>query len=349
MMDISKDIGHKSSTRQQIKYYKSISQENLIPINIDEIRKKTGTISLLTLTYPQNNSTNYLKQKSKLFQKLDSFNKKLRKTLKQLQVTTSKSFINFNFNHTQYKELFPSTTTTQTFFNNHRINDNDNDNSHSYEQKDSKISYSSIPSSYHDNIIIDSKINNENNNSGINIKKENEESEVSEESEISEESEVSEEERIEEVYKSKNEDKKHKNIRNDIISFSRKDTTLKIQSKKIYSSFLNIPFSKSTMKLDELKQQSDSTNEISIESESILDNNIIEKENKKEKETDNKNVNQEKEEEKEKEKEIKKNNETETLENNAHTIKNLKFEKSLFASPEHIALILFILYATFVF
>ena len=119
MVDIKRKKNQKSSSRQIIKYYKS-SHKNVLPVKMDKNEKNVETLSLLSLSYPKynndnplnhpnsnhrSNSTDYLKQKNGILKKLDTLNKKLKETFKQLQVTTSKSFINFNFNHTQIKEF----------------------------------------------------------------------------------------------------------------------------------------------------------------------------------------------------------------------------------------------------
>jgi len=115
LVDIKGKKYQKSSSRQIIKYYKS-THRNVLPVDMDKNEKNVETLSLLSLSYPKysndnpphnnnNNSTDYLKQKNGILQKLDTLNKKLKETFKQLQATTSKSFINFNFNHTQIKEF----------------------------------------------------------------------------------------------------------------------------------------------------------------------------------------------------------------------------------------------------
>jgi len=314
------------SSRQLIKYYKS-NHKTIIPIN----EENTGTLSLLAFSYPQNtNSTYSIKPKNIILQKLDTINKRLKRTLKQLQSTTSKSFINFDFNHTQIKE------DNSEFLSNSLLNSKYKTEKNSYVQKQKSsnlIKNSSIPKPKHSyknqNMEIDSKSNsvklkakpfleNNLNEEGCKYKIKRDynnrnKKEINNKNIIESfgESSFEEEEEEEEEEKEKEKEKEEKE----------EQPNFKIHICKIPSNFslLNIPYLKSTM--------------------SLKQNDSFDKE--KEKEIDINTGNEEKVQEKTNNENTDKN----SLEN--ETRSNL--EKSLFNSPQGLALVLFILYATFVF
>ncbi|KAG4098413.1 hypothetical protein H8356DRAFT_1673063 [Neocallimastix lanati (nom. inval.)] len=349
MFDIHKNNGHRSSTREQIRTYK-LNCKNELSINYDEKTKKsTGIFSLLSLSLQNNdnnntNNTNY-KSKNILFQKLDCINKKLKNTLKQLQATTTKSFINFNFTYTQQKdfsEILSSPTTSATNTNPLCITYLKNNNPIK-EQKDSKGNIdSSIPKSYIDCLkysvnykIKDSPstVKNElqsslnmNMNMNMNMNKDKDRNKNKKNTE------------------NINEKRNHETVQRKKSTLGKNTCEIQFSNTNLNSYFTlyNIPTSKSTMELNrKITSKSSSvttttTTTTSIESKEesqskkgIVNETVLENKNyKKVNETESK---------------------KETIESKDQYLENFILENNLFSSPAGMALILFILYATYMF
>ncbi|OUM69154.1 hypothetical protein PIROE2DRAFT_3050 [Piromyces sp. E2] len=298
---------------------------------MNKIEKKTGTLSLLSISFEQNNNTYDSKQKNIILKKLDTINKKIRKTFKQLQATTTKTFINLNFNHTHLIEDSYSNQQTNNLLNSKPIRGS----SYAEKQKNSSQKNSSIPKLCRDYLKYFYKMEIKLNSNKL----QNSEIEIAS-------------------------DKKIKNFENEnkCIVIPEKKSSLVIKSKTIHSStqsslssLKNIPVTKNNMQLQDNKnnylllhtKSIHNRNEKRSIPETVLENNKIEKNsmndslmnsedkniklnrspnnvNKTEESKDNKSFNQK-----------------------VFNTKNI--ENNIFASPGGLALVLFILYATFAF
>lgn len=331
MFDMHKN-DYKHSSHEQINYNK-LNYQHEMPINFDDkSENNTGTLSLHTLSVDNRNNTINSKTNNILLKKLKIINKKLKKTLKQLQTSTSKSFINFNFNYTQLKDLYEpiysSTSNTTSVFN-LLCNTKSKNNSQIKKQKNSKSNNSnnnySISKLYLDYLKYFQKNMIKKNSSSFHTAV------------------------VDKINLSSKNIKNNKNImdKNNQELIILKQSTFGINIRKIQSTNYNCDssillnkrsISKNTMKLNEKTKTNSVLSSLNESNKAKANEGII-----NETILNNKNLKNENHENK------KKNEKETTIENEAHSLKTLKFEKNLFSSPEGIALILFILYATYMF
>lgn len=318
MINIPKDSRRVSTSHQLIKYYKS-NQDNIIPVKMDNVEKNTGTLSLLSISYEQSNNTYDSKQKNIILKKLDTINKKLRKTFKQLQATTSKTFINFNFNHTQLIEDFYSSHQSNNVLNSKYIK-----SSYVNKQKDSNYKNSSIPKLCLDYLKYFQK-------NKVDIELDTNKLQNPELEKLVSNREVK-------IMDNENKYNIAPKKKSSLITESK---IINTPTQSHYSLLTNFPITKSDMKLNDNNNVKNRN-----EKETILEKNTIEKENNHMNEFIANNDNEK----------IKINdnnfdvNKTESKKNDSNLLNNTKhLENNIFASPGGFALLLFILYAIFMF